>query len=278
MPTVPPKVPPQASQMTTSQEQATTATGVPGPAAPSPSTQATKTERPQGFDPFENSEGIPKEFRERVNADKIPCPALLSLYNNGDLKPAADGTVNMEELDGALTGLGLGPSVRNALMKVADGTDKAPDTFNLFNLRDSNIDHSGSTGIRDPKVDPEKLDTFLGFATDGRLYADNLAKATAHFNTVDPGLKGTAIETLEMSALLQVFGREDPEQGGARYFTNDDVKGMWLDGKYPEDWSARPKDDIGLGEVGLVSAKIGVTRLWDAITTPIKNFFASIFS
>jgi len=229
-------------------------------------------------DPFEHSEGIPKEFRERVNADKIPCPALLSLYNNGDLKPELDGTVNMEELNQALGGLGLGPSVRSALVKVADGTDEMPDTFNLFNLRDSNIDHTGSTGIRDPKVDPDKLDTFLSFGTEGRLYADNLASALAHFNTIDPGLKGTAIETVEMSALLQVFGRKDPDRSGERYFTNDDIEGLWIDGKYPQDWKPRPTDDVSLSEVGLVGAKIGATRIWDAIVTPIKNFFTSLFS
>ncbi|MBT6179559.1 MAG: hypothetical protein HOI23_20130 [Deltaproteobacteria bacterium] len=228
--------------------------------------------------PFEHSQGIPQEYRERVNADKIPCPALLSLYNNGDLKPESDGSINMEDLDKALGSLGLGPSVRGALVKVADGTDKIPDTFNLFNLRDSNIDHTGSTGIRDPKVDPEKLDTFLSFGTEGRLYASNLAEAMGHFNAIDPGLKGTAIETLEMTALLQVFGREDESRGGDRYFTEQDIKGLWLDGRYPEDWTARPVDDVSLTEVGLVGAKIGISRIWDAITAPIKNFFSSIFS
>lgn len=234
--------------------------------------------KPGSIDPFERSEGIPQEHRERVNAEKIPCPALLSLYNNGDLKPAQDGTVNMGELDTALGGLGLGETVRNALLKVADGTDEAPESFNLFNLRDSNIDHSGSTGIRDPKVDPGKLDTFLSFGNNGRLYAEDLAKAAAHFNAIDPGLKGTTIETLEMSALLQVFGRPDSSRGGERYLSNDDIKGLWIDGKYPQDWQARPTDDIGLGEVGLVGAKMGASRVWDAIVTPIKNFFSSIFS
>jgi len=229
-------------------------------------------------DPFEQTQGIPKQYRERANADKIPCPALLSLYNNGDLRPELDGGVEMKELDQALSKLGLGDSVRSALIKVADGTDKMPESFNLFNLRDSNIDHTGSTGIRDPKVDPEKLDTFLSFGSNGRLYTDNLAKAAAHFNTIDPGFVGTTIQTLELSALLQVFGRVDPDQDGERYFTDDDIKGLWLDGKYPQDWKARPADDISLAEVGFVSAKIGATRLWDAIVNPIKNFFNSIFS
>jgi hypothetical protein len=229
----------------------------------------------EAVDPFDHSEGIPKEYRERVNADKIPCPALLSLYNNGDLKPAPDGSVDMKALDQALGGLGLGASVRSALVKVADGTDKMPDSFNLFNLRDSNIDHSGSTGIRDPKVDPEKLDTFLSFGSGGRFYADNLAKAMDHFKSIDPGFKGTAIETVEMSALLQVFGRVDPDRGGERYFNNDDIKGLWLDGKYPHDWKPRPTNDVSLAEVGFVGAKIGVFRIWDAIVSPIKNFFNS---
>ncbi len=233
--------------------------------------------KPTAVDPFEKSEGIPKGYAKRANADKVPCPALLSLYNNGDLKPEQDGSVDMKELDQALSSMGLGSTARGALLNVADGTDEVPESFNLFNLRDSNIDHAGSTGIRDPKVDPDKLDKFLSFGENGRLYADNLAKAGAHFSEIDPGFKGTVIETLELSALLQVFGREDPERDGDRYFTNDDIKGLWIDGKYPEDWKARPADDVGLLEIGGVGAEMGATRFWDAITTPIKNFFNSIF-
>ena len=213
----------------------------------------------------------------RANADKIPCPALLSLYNNGDLRPESDGTVDMKELDKALGSIGCGPMVRNLLLKVADGTDEMPESFNLFNLRDSNIDHTGSTGIRDPKVDPEKLDRFLSFGTNGRLYADNLTDAAAHFNSIDPGFKGTTIQTLELSALLQAFGRADPDRGGERYLTNDDIKGLWLEGKYPQNWEPRPVDEVDLGEVALVGAKMGFSRIWDAITTPIKTFFNSIF-
>lgn len=280
------KIPPPAGPQTlTGQGTQQTVQGTGCPQAPGGSPLAegqqpakNSSENPGPINPFEHSEGIPQEYRERVNADKIPCPALLSLYNNGDLKPENDGTIKMEDLDSALGTLGLGPSVRSALVKVADDTDKLPDTFNLFNLRDSNIDHTGSTGIRDPKVDPDKLDTFLSFGENGRLYASHLGDAMSHFNDVDPGFKGTTIETLEMSAMLEVFGREDPNRGGERYFTNDDIKGLWIDGKYPESWSARPSDDIGLSDVGFTTAKIGASRFWDVITTPIKNLFNSIFS
>ena len=280
MPKIPAPTTPQVPATPATQDAAAPA-GCPhlaGAGTTASPTQKSDAPKQEAVNPFEHSEGIPQEYRERVNADKIPCPALLSLYNNGDLKPESDGTVNMEDLDKSLGTLGLGPSVRGALVKVADGTDKMPNTFNLFNLRDSNIDHTGSTGIRDPKVDPDKLDAFLSFGTEGRLYASNLAKAMDHFNSIDPGFKGTAIQTLEMTALLQVFGREDSSRGGERYFTNEDIKGLWLDGKYPQDWTARPADDVSLGEVGLLGAKIGASRIWDAITTPIKNFFSSIFS
>ena len=64
-------------------------------------------------------------WQERPKADSIPCPALLSFYNNGWLNPDDSGT------------------------------DALPGSFNLFALRDSKLDHSGSTGIRDPEVNPE---------------------------------------------------------------------------------------------------------------------------
>lgn len=96
-------------------------------------------------------------WHERSNADKIPCPALLSFYNNDLLNPDESGNVSTAELDDVLESVGLNAKVRGVLVKGADKTDEIPDSFNLFALRDSKLDHSGSMGIRDPEVTPDEV-------------------------------------------------------------------------------------------------------------------------
>jgi hypothetical protein len=203
-------------------------------------------------------------WRERPNADKIPCPALLSFYNNGLLNPDGYGNVTTAHLDEVLASVGASAKVRKALVKGADKTDEVPDSFNLFALRDSSFDHSGSTGIRDPDVNFEKLkNALLKFSENGRMYAEHFAAAANQAHVQDSGFKGTAIETVEFTALLEVFGRVDETR--KRYLTVDDVKGLWIDGKYPKDWQPRAANEIGVGDVTAGVAVMAVKRLLKAI-------------
>ncbi len=197
---------------------------------------------------------------ERSDADKIPCPALLSFYNNGVLNPDAAGNVSIDHLDAVLASVGVSATVRKVLTKGADKTDEIPDSFNLFALRDSSLDHSGSTGIRDPDVNPEKLEqALLRFSEDGRMYAEHFAAAANQACLHDPGFKGSAIQTVEFSALLEVFGRLDEAE--KRYLTLEDVRRLWLDGQYPEAWQPRPADDIGVSDVLASVAVLSVKRI-----------------
>ncbi len=125
------------------------------------------------------------------HADSIPCPALLSFYKNGWLEPDAAGNVSNEHLGEVLTRVGISTRAKDALVHIADNTDKTEGSFNLFNLRNSKIDHPGSTGIRDPEVNPEKLhDALLKFSEDGRMYAEHFAAAANQARVRDPGSKG----------------------------------------------------------------------------------------
>jgi hypothetical protein len=203
-------------------------------------------------------------WRERPNADKIPCPALLSFYNNGLLRPDKDGNVTTAHLDEVLSSVGVSSEVRKALVKGADKTDEVPDRFNLFALRNSSLDHNGSTGIRDPEVSPEKLeDALLKFSENGRMYAEHFAAAANQAKLLDPGFKGSIIQTVEFTALLEVFGRVDDSK--KRYLTVDDVKGLWIDGRYPQGWQPRAANEIGVGDVTLGVAVMGMKRLLKAI-------------
>ena len=199
------------------------------------------------------------KWAARPHAEQIPCPALLSFYNNGWLNPDDSGNLTIEHLDAALAHVGVGPKVRSFLVKGADGTDAVPGSFNLFALKDSKLDHSGSTGVRDPEISPEKLQSaLLKFSENGRMYAEHFAAAANQAAKLDPGA-GTIIETVEFRALLEVFGRLD--ENGQRYVTDQDVKNLWLDGRFPENWQPRPENDIGVDDILKGVAIIAIHRL-----------------
>ncbi len=199
-------------------------------------------------------------WHERSDADKIPCPALLTFYNNDLLNPDEYGNVTTAQLDDVLANVGINATVRKVLVKGADKTDEIPHSFNLFALRDSNLDHSGSTGIRDPEINSEKLENaLLKFSENDRMYAEHFAAAANQAQLQDPGFKGTIIQTLEFTALLEVFGRMDESK--KRYLTVDDVKSLWIDGKFPKDWQPRASDEIGVDDVVAGVTVIAVKRL-----------------
>lgn len=206
------------------------------------------------------TEANDNSWPKRRDADEIPCPALFSLYNNGLLNPDDHGNVTTAHLEDVLASVGLDATVRTVLTKGADKTDEAPGSFNLFRLRESTLDHTGSTGIRDPEVNANKLESaLLDFSKNGRMYAENFAAAANHAQLQDPGFKGTIIQTLEFTALLEVFGRVDENK--KRYLTVDDVKGLWIDGKFPQDWQPRASDEIGIDDVAAGVTAIAVKRL-----------------
>jgi len=219
--------------------------------------------------PHTESESIAKGFRVRPNVDKIPCPFLASAYNNGDLSPAPDGTLTTKNLNDALADVGISQRMRSILVRSADKTDEIPGVLNLFKLRGSSLDHAGSTGIRDPKINPQKLDELLSFGENGKMFGKHFAEAANEFARRDPGFKGTALVTTEFTAILQVFGR--PDESGDRYLTNADIKGLWLDGRYPQNWKPRPPDSIGLATVAVRSGLMGLKRIFETIGAFFKK-------
>jgi|GEM_PF-4587226 len=199
-------------------------------------------------------------WQQRPHADSIPCPALLCFYNHGLLNPDAHGNVTVAELDKALTAVGVQAKLRGILTKGAEKTDTIAGSFNLFKLRDSSLDHTGSTGIRDPHVDPEKLPTaLLAFSENGRFYSQHFAAAANAAGKLDPGLGGTSKQTVELTSILAVFGRTD--ETGQLYLTTADVRSLWIDGKFPADWQPRPASDISLLDVATSSLEMAFARV-----------------
>ncbi len=178
----------------------------------------------------------PFHGEEKVQlAKKIPCPALAGMFNAGMLKVEQDGTVKIPDLERALSQLGPDAATRAVLTRGADATDDVKGSFNLFKLNGSNLDHTGSSGIRQNGVHPERFEVLMKFSKDGdRLTAKDLADAAEHFAKEDPGFKGRVTQLAEMSIVLKVFGRHGAN--GERYFTREDAKQLFVDGKIPSSW------------------------------------------
>lgn len=193
-------------------------------------------------------------------ARKIPCPALAGAFNAGMLKVAKDGTVKIPDLERTLGQLGAGGLVTKVLTSAADATDDVKGSFNLFKLNGSNLDHTGSTGIRQNGVHPERFEKLMSFSKDGqRLTAKDLADAAESFAKEDPGLRGRITQQAELTAVLKIFGRT--AEDGSKYFTRDDAKSLFVDGQIPASWEppAVPGKKVGLGEV-LGGTALGLFR------------------
>ena len=91
------------------------------------------------------------------------------------------------------------------------------------------------------------------------MYAEHFAAAANQAQMQDPGFKGSLTETVEFTALLEVFGRLDDEK--RRYVTTEDVKNLWLEGKFPDGWQPRPAEDIGIDDVLKGVGLMAVQRL-----------------
>jgi hypothetical protein len=197
--------------------------------------------------------------QKKALASKIPCPALAGMFNAGMLKVDQDGTVQVPDLERALGQLGLSNTARKALAGGADNTDELKGQFNLFTLNGSNLDHTGSTGIRQDGVHPERFDVLMRFSKDGAtLTRNDLADAAEHFAKEDPGLRGRVTQLVELSAVLEVFGRHAPD--GSRYFTREDARQLFVEGQLPPSWSPPlVPGKVGLGNV-LGKTALGLFR------------------
>ncbi len=103
-----------------------------------------------------------------VLAKKLPSPALAGVFQAGMLKVDKNGTVQLPDLERALSQLGPTAGVRKILVRGAENTDDVKGSFNLFKLSGSNLDHTGSSGIRQDGVHPERFELLKTFSKDGQ--------------------------------------------------------------------------------------------------------------
>ncbi len=189
--------------------------------------------------------------------DEVLCPVLKTGVREGRIKVDEDG--NATGLEGYLKDdLGISWALRKAAVRGAKGAsdrkDAEGDTFNLRNLRGSNLDHNADSQILRNGFSQERLDLALSFSTDGeRLTLADLGKLQQHLLQEEPGTKGKVVGGIEFSAIVEVFGRSDGE--GRRFIKNDDFVSLFRDNRFPEGWEASKKDTTGFWDVGAAAVE-----------------------
>lgn len=192
------------------------------------------------FQPVAGADG--RSFARRPRCDEIICPFLTALYNNGDLVPDDRGEVTHEQCLEALLRTGC----TDARLRASIARNAMP-TLNIFKMEGTTLEHTLSTGIRDPQPSAEKFAEFSGFAdAEGRFFSEQLSAAFWHYRRHPNDLNRDKKLPLDggdlllvWAATLQLWGRSDGRPGCGKYLTVEDLRGLWLEGRYPSGWAVR---------------------------------------
>lgn len=148
-----------------------------------------------------------------------------------------------------------------------DSKDAPDDTFNLRNLRGSNLDHNADSQILRNGFNGERLDLALSFSEDGeRLTLADLGRFQQHLLGEEPGGKGKFVGGAEFSAVVEVFGRSDGL--GQRFISNADFVSLFRDNKFPEGWETSARDKTGFFDVGAAAVEFFRDHPGDAAASP----------
>ena len=204
-----------------------------------------------------NTEAAEVKPAEPFSIDEVLCPVLKTGVREGRLQVDAEG--NATGLEAYLKDdLGIAWALRKVAVRGAKGAsdraDAEGDTFNLRNLRGSNLDHNADSQILRNGFSQERLDLALSFSSDGeKLTLADLGKFQQHLLGEEPGGKGKFVGGVEFSAVVEVFGRTDGE--GRRFIKNEDFVSLFRDNRFPEGWEASQKDKTGFFDVGAAAVE-----------------------
>jgi hypothetical protein len=215
------------------------------------------------------------------NLNKIPCPNLRTLVNEGWLTPDKDGLVDLKQLDQALTRLGVEGLAKKTLV---DGAGKATaeavaeqfggmaaGKFNIYKLYGSNLDHEGDTRVlRKGQVDMERLDWLCSFANkDGRMTLSSIAPGQKEAAADEKsGLRAKLLGLAELTALIRVYGT--PDKNGEKSISVDGLRKLYAESKFPDEWRARLTKDKN-GVEGVSPQKTGLWRLLTGVISMAFN-------
>lgn len=160
----------------------------------------------------------------------MSCPVLKTLVNEGWLQPDDQGWVSEVQLYSSLRRLGLDRMTSRALLEVAEAVGGGrPRQVNLNSVFRSRLQHNADFYRQ------QRLDQLLGDRD--VLTAEDLGEAARQRLREDPGLHGRLQGGAELIGLLTVFGRR---VDGRLVLTRDDLQRLYVENRFPRDWSPRP--------------------------------------
>ena len=176
--------------------------------------------------------------------NRILCPNLRVGVRMGLLNPDSDGWVTTEEVEAFLEYVGIKADSYIEKMLVYLGktvtTETRPDYMNITEFQDTMLDHGSSSGILNNVAgfSEERLAYLKSLSSDGRTLtqADLAVAANCFFKHPAKcrSVKGTGIESLELSSLFAVYGTKKKDK--AHFFTFEDVDNLWKFSRFPKGW------------------------------------------
>lgn len=207
--------------------------------------------------------------------NQILCPNLRIGVRMGFLNPDKSGWVHSNELRKFLGYLGIQKEsgIENYLVNTGEkvSSPKREGFVNIVMFRDTLMDHKSSSGILNtPEGFSESRLSFLKeyAGADDRLTVKKMSRAINHFHQcphLATSLKGTNIQSLEMSVILQFYGRTD-KGSEEKYLTRSDINSIWRDNKFPDGWIAPNSPTYGTVEAFKMYAKMMLARILNGWT------------
>lgn len=188
-------------------------------------------------------------WEDRPNCQTVMCPVLKTLYNQGMLPCTEEGWVTEKDLaksfrDGlCLNSVLLEKLIISAEVSPIDKNDlNSEKGMNIFKMNNSIAEHPYGSGVLDPDVPgthEEKFEEILKHSKNGRFGKQELGDMAERFRKNNPDhteVSGNGDMFVVGMAFLDAFGRRDDEEFGL-YFTNEDMRRLYLDGRPPEGWT-----------------------------------------
>ncbi len=188
-------------------------------------------------------------WADRPSCQRIMCPVLKTLYNQGMLPCTAEGWVTEGDLsksfrDGlCMNSILLEKLIISAEVSHVDKNDSNSEKgMNIFQMNNTIAEHPYGSGVLDPDVPgnpKEKFKEILKHSKKGRFGKHKLGDMAEWSRKNNPDhtiVSGNGDMFVVGMAFLDAFGRRDDEEFGL-YLTDEDMRRLYLDGKPPEGWT-----------------------------------------
>ena len=214
--------------------------------------QAPATTGPAGWQPVAGRQpsAAAQAIAPGSGKSEVICPVLRALANEGRVQLAADGTVNLDELNKAIKELGGSKPLGVATWGIGAIGNKPSDIlsnlthrhFSLTELPQGIVPHPADSQIlRSGTFNEQRFNELVAHAENGVMTSDSFAKAiaanyqrdrAAGAGFIDSAVRGLNFAQLEFAGLLSVFGSKD-NATGKNGIKVSDLREMYEHGRIP---------------------------------------------